>query len=190
MRDKNYTAFNNLQALNNALRELNPPIDPIDLRSLEVPGANNLLLDRAIETADIVLYDNITQKEVLDDLKPVLERIINERDVVNYKYDPHGDKHFRGGPPGTKFTADKDTVNPLSIDLIRPQIGRIRRDANGRNQTYYLTAQKNAYSNGMDITVQVDFDFRSDTITFHGYPDKGVKKYVLSRTKGGEAIPQ
>ncbi len=187
MRGKDGTHLPNLHQLNEALRKLSPEITGISLDMLETSGANLNLLNIAIDRSPAQLYDSMKRREVLDLLKLPLANLVNTH-AATYIYDTHGDKHFPGGPAGTKFTAGRATVNPLLENLIIPEIGRIRRNAKGRDQSYYLTTGGNAHSGRSDITIQVDFTFSSDTVTYHGYPDSGVTRYVLSRTKNGEPI--
>lgn len=183
----NNTALTNLTELNNALFKLNPQITGVSLSMFQVPGANNTMLNLAIQQNNSVLYDSMKRKDVLDALRIPLTNLVNNHPST-YNYDPHGAKHFPGGPAGTKFTAGSGVVNPQLVALIQPEIGRIRRDARGNNQSYYFTAAGIAQCGNSDLTIQVDFDFASDSITYHGYPDNGVVVYALSRTKNGAAI--
>jgi hypothetical protein len=112
--------------------------------------------------------------------------LVNDHDL-QFDFDSHGEKHFSGN--GTRFTQGKGVVNPALINLIRPHIGRIRRDAKGRTQTYYLTAPPQVYTGGRELRIQADYIFgRNDKIVFHGYPCD-VTAFTLSRTIAGPPIP-
>ena len=108
---------------------------------------------------------------------------------ITFTYDTHGDKHVAGGPAGTKFLEGKATVNPALVHLITPEVGRVRRDANGKAQTYYMMTLPQRYSGRDPVCIQVDYmpGFQ-ETITYHGYPSPAVVLYVLPRTLGGIAI--
>lgn len=185
----NISPINNLTELNNALFKLNPQITGVSLSMFQTPGATLSMLNQAISQNYLVLYNGIKRSDIVNALKAPLATLVNTHPVTAYNYDTHGDKHFPGGTPGTKFSAGSNVVNPQLIALIQPNVGRIRRDAKGKNQSYYLTTTGIPQCGGKDLTIQVDFDFESDTITYHGYPDDNVINYSLSRTKNGAAIP-
>jgi hypothetical protein len=145
------------------------------------------MLDHVITNAGTTLYDGMKRSELLTALKPALALRVGAHPIT-YTYDTHGDKHFPGGPAGTKFTGTKVAVNPLLVAMIAAQLGRIRRDANGAAQTYYLSAAPQAYTGGQALAIQVDYTpGPPDSITYHGYP-RAVTSYVLSRSLGGAPI--
>lgn len=186
----NSTRLNTLAALNAALGQLVPPIQALTLVGMGAPGATTAMLDSLIEADNTNLYDSMTADE-LPDLKTPLRALVNTHPIT-FEYDPHGDKHFPGGSPGTKFVmgkANKATVNTYLQNKINPLRGRIRRDANGILRTYYLTEGPGQYTNGKKLTVQLEYTPSPEKITFHGYPDDSVTVYSLSRSKGGTAIP-
>jgi hypothetical protein len=179
-----------LNQLNAALMRLNPSISGISVSMFQTRGVTLPILNAVIAASPLTLYHGMKRAEVLDALKAPLANAVNTH-AITFTYDTHGDKHFPGGPPGTKFTGSKLTVNPQLVALIQPEVGRIRRDANGRNQTYYLTVTPKPYSNGMSVCIQVDYSvgLTTEGITYHGYPDSSVHVHVLSRTKGGTPVP-
>jgi hypothetical protein len=179
--------INTLNELNTALLRLNPSISGIALSMLEVKGASMPMLDAEIARNTLTLYDGIKRTEALAALKPGVVDLV-ETYGITFAYDPHGDKHFPGGPDGTKFRGTKAEVNPFIVDMIRPLVGRIRRHANGQNKTYYLTSGPNKYTNGQAMAVQVDYVYSPEKIGYHGYP-RDVTAYTLSETLGGPAIP-
>jgi hypothetical protein len=178
----------NLHALNTALMRLQPAISGIALSMLETKGANLAMLDHVIRANPTTLYNGIKRADVLSALKPALVTRVNTQPIT-YTYDTHGDKHFEGGTAGTKFVGTKQVINPLLVNLISPNLGRIRRDANGNAQTYYLSEPPQTYTNGQQLAIQVDYSpGLVETITYHGYP-RDVTVYVLSRALGGAPIP-
>ena len=187
--DKDYVSrLQNLAELNDALFKLSPQITGISLSMFQIPGANISMLNHAIAQSNLMLYDGIKRMEIINALRMSLATLVNSHPPT-FHYDTHGDKHFPGGDPGTKFSAGSSVVNPKLRTLILPLIGRIRRDAKGKKQSYYLTTNGIPECKGMDLTIQVDFDFETDSITYHGYPDDNVISYALSRTKNGSPIP-
>ena len=184
----NKTKLNTLNDLNKALFKLKPEITGIDQSMLAVAGSNLTILNEAIRADNTTLHDGMKRADVINALKPDLVKLVNTHPAKAYTYDSHGDKHFPGGPDGTKFTAGKSTVNPKLVNLIRPQLGRIRRDAKGANQTYYYTLDGIPECGGKDLTIQIDYNAREDSIGYHGYPDASVTVHSLSRSKGGSAI--
>ena len=184
----NKTKLNNLNDLNTALFKLKPQITGIDMSMLGAPGATLAMLNAVISLNTTVLHDGVTRATLLSALKPALLAQVNTRAASAYTYDTHGDKHFPGGSDGSKFNAGKSTVNPKLAALIAPQLGRIRRDAKGHNQSYYFTLHGITECAGKDLTIQVDYDATKDSIMYHGYPDASVTTYSLSRSKGGSAI--
>jgi len=177
-----------LHLLNTALLRLTPSITGIDMSMLQTKGANRAMLDAVIAANATTLYNGIKRADILDAIKTPLAAAVNTHPIT-YAYDAHGDKHFPGGPAGTKFTQGKAVVNPALQVLIGAQLGRIRRDANGKAQTYYYPLAAQGYTNGMPLCIQVDYaPGPPETITYHGYPDAGVVVLVLSRAKGGAAI--
>jgi len=169
---------------------LMPQITGIDLSMLQTKGANLLMFDFVIANNATTLYNGIKRGEILTALRPALATRVNTHPLP-LTYDVHGDKHFPGGPPGTKFTDTKAVINPLLVAMITPHTGRIRRDANGKNQTYYLSMPQQPYTalNGPELAIQVDYlAGPPDSITYHGYP-RDVHAFVLSRTLGGLPIP-
>lgn len=187
LRDTDFSEIDNLTDLNKALFKLTPEITGVSLSMFETPGANPAMLDQAIADSNLNLYDGIKRKDILDDIKPLLADLVDAHPVT-FAYDTHGNKHFPGGPPGTKFTAGQGVVNPQLEAMIGPLRGRIRRDARGKDQNYYLTSEGIEECDGKDLTIQVDYTYATDTITYHGYPDDNVAAYSLSRTKGGADI--
>ncbi|MEH2399840.1 eCIS core domain-containing protein [Nostoc sp.] len=184
----NVTRLSDINALNTALFNLTPQITGISLDMLETPGATLAMLNMVINQNTDVLYNSMKRSEVLTFLKPALEQTVDTK-VPHYVYDTHGDKHFQGGPQGTKFQGDSQAVNPKLENLITSEIGRIRRHANGRDENYYYTLAGVAECRGMDLTIQLTYSAASDTVNYHGYPDNSVIKHRLSDTKGGEPIP-
>lgn len=186
-KDATPQAINNLNELNDELKDLKPSISGIALSMFEVKGANSAMLDHVIANNSTTLYDGIKRGDILQALKTDLTARVNNHPIT-FTYDVHGDKHFPGGPAGTKFGGVKAVVNPALEALINPHIGRIRRDANGKAQTYYQTEPPQPYTNGQAVAIQVDYTAGSpDGITYHGYP-RDVVAYRLSRTLGGTAI--
>jgi hypothetical protein len=187
----NSTRLNTLTALNAALGNLNPAIPGLTLVGMAAPGATAAMLDSLIAADNTNLYDSMTAAD-LPDLATPLRALVNTHPIA-FQYDTHGDKHFPGGPAGTKFvmgtTGTKAIVNTYLQNKINPLRGRIRRDANGVARTYYLTEGPGQYTGSAKLTVQVDYTASPEKITFHGYPDAGVTVYSLSRSKGGPAIP-
>jgi hypothetical protein len=188
MLNKDYTPINNQAALNAALLLLNPPVRGMIPAQYQARGATPQMLDAAIAASNFNLYDGMSRGELLRELRPRIDHEVTNT-AANYAYDPHGDKHFPGGPPGTKFNGGKAAVNPQLVALITAQIGRIRRDASGNNQSYYYTLAGIPECGGNDLTIQVDYIYAGDIVTYHGYPDNGVVNYSLSRVKNGAGIP-
>lgn len=189
MFDKDHsTPLTTLAALNAALNALNPPVPALMLVGMGAPGATVAMLDSLIAADNTNLFDSMTAAD-LPDLATPLRQLVSTYPIA-FQYDTHGDKHFPGGPPGTKFVqGSKAAVNPYLQNKINLLRGRIRRDANGVTRTYYLTEGPGQYTGTMKLTVQVDYTPSPEKITFHGYPDNSVTVYSLSRTKGGAAIP-
>jgi hypothetical protein len=187
MFDTNNKQLLNLHDLNEALKNLKPSIAGIDLSMLGVPGINRNMMNIAVKTCQEHLYHGIKRQDVISLLKKLCNNLV-ETTQAEYIYDTHGDRHFPGGPPGTKFLSGKTVVNPKLEEIINPHIGQIRRDANGKEQSYYLTKSGIPECGNSNLTIQVDFNAATDTITYHGYPDNNVTKYVLSRTKTGPSI--
>ena len=183
------TKLNTLNDLNTALLKLNPSITGIDTSMLESPAASLAMVNSAISADTTILRDGMKRAELLPKLKTALLHLINTQPAKVYTYDTHGDKHFPGGVDGSKFTKEKSVVNPKLVALIAPVLGRIRRDAKGHNQSYYLTTAGIPECGGKHLTIQVDYNFANDSIMYHGYPDASVTTYSLSRSKGGSAIP-
>jgi hypothetical protein len=185
------TVLSTLAELNDALRKVEPEITGISSSMMETPGTSLHFMNLAIAQTQGGIYDGLTRGDLLTELRPELATVI-DTEAPTFTYDTHGDKHFPGGPQGTKFSAAAGTVNPILEGIILPNIGRIRRNANGANATYYLTqAGINECPNGQDLTIQVDFiynDYAIDTISYHGYPDDSVTRYSLARDKGGTDI--
>jgi hypothetical protein len=193
----NHTQIQNLTQLNAKLAGLVPalvPPPPYNLGTFATLGANTAMLDAAIGASNFNLYDSLTSADLVLALQTPLAALVNTHPAV-FQYDTHGDKHFPGGPQGTKFNAGgvvqatKASINPLLTGLINPHRGRIRRDANGHNQTYYLTDSAKPWTvNGPNLCIQVDYVYQPESFGYHGYPD-AVPVFTLSRTKGGAAIP-
>lgn len=190
MFDKDHTTrLDTLAKLNAALQRLVPPVAQHALPGMGVAGATPAMLDACIAADHTTLYDSMGATDLPDFTTPLRQNVDNF--AINFQYDPHGDKHFPGGPQGTKFVmgnASKVNVNTYLQNKINPMRGRIRRDANGVVRTYYLTEGPGQYTGTSGLTVQVDFSPSPELITFHGYPDDGVVVHSLSRTKGGAAI--
>ena len=194
----NHTAIRNLAGLNTALAGLVPalvPPPPYTLATFATLGANAAILDAAIAASTFNLYDYLTLADLLLALQNPLAALVNTHPAV-FEYDTHGDKHFPPSGNGTQFNAaggvqaTKPSINPLLTGLINPHRGRIRRDANGRNQTYHLTDFPKAWTaNGPNLCIQVDYVYAPrEYFGYHGYPD-AMAVFTLSRTKGGAAIP-
>jgi hypothetical protein len=188
MLDTNFAQITTQVDLNAALQRLNPQVRGMTQVQYEARGATPQMLDAAIADSNLNLYNSMSRGELLRNLRPLLDNHVTN-DPATYAYDPHGDKHFPGGPAGTKFNGTKGAVNPQLIALIEAEIGRIRRDASGNNQTYYYTLAGIPECGNLALTIQVDYTYLGDTITFHGYPDAGVLVYSLSRVKNGGPIP-
>jgi hypothetical protein len=174
-----------------SLRTLNPSLPDIALPDLSVSGATTEMLNHVIQQDPLRLYDGLTRQQLLDRLKPLLTTRVSTH-PIRYDYETNGDKHFPGGPAGTKFTAGKDVVNPFLQGLMGQHLGRIRRYATGRrgNQNLYLTDGPNRYTNNMDLTIQITYILGPpERIAYHGYPDASVTRHVLAPSKGGTAIP-
>jgi hypothetical protein len=187
--------LSNFNALNGALMKLKPSISGISSEHFQVRGLRYSMIDRVISINATTLYDGMKRADIIDALKPGLEAAVNNTELSAYTYEEHGKKHFPGGTDGSKFTADKETVNPLLITAIRSVKGAIRRnvtkDQNGKlrdKQAYYLSIDPNDYSDGHYIVIQIGYDVKTDAVEFHGYPDKTVKVAVLSHTKGGDNL--
>ncbi len=178
----------NLHGLNTALMRLKPSITGIDLSMFQLKGVSAAMLDAEIAANQFSLYDSLKRGDLLAALKPGLTARVATHPIA-YAYDPHGDKHFEGGPAGTKFSAAKGVVNPFLQQKVAAHLGRIRRHANGKTKTYYLSEAPNQYTKGMQLAVQVDYEASPvEKITYHGYP-RDVVAYVLSETLGGAPIP-
>lgn len=184
----NYAQITTQPQLINALGQLDPQVRPMIQRQYSYRGATPQMLDAAISDSNLQLYNSMSRGELLRQLRPLLDNHVSN-DQANFVYDTHGNRHFLGGSQGTKFTAGRGTVNPQLVILISAQIGRIRRDAKGNNQTYYFTRAGINECGNQDLTIQVDYTYATDTVTYHGYPDNNVTVYSLSRTKNGAAIP-
>jgi hypothetical protein len=177
----------NLHTLNAALMRLNPAITGIDTSMLQTRGVTTAILNAVILADALTLYNGIKRADVINAIKPPLALAVNNTPIT-FAYDTHGDKHFPGGPTGTKFTGTAAVINPQLVNLIRPLVGRIRRDANGTTQTYYLTTGPTAYTGGQQLAIQVDYEVGPpERITYHGYP-RAVTVIGLSRTLGGAPI--
>lgn len=188
MIDKDFhTQINNDAQLQVALGNLVPPVRGMIAAQYEARGATPAMLNAAIAASNLNLYDGMSRGELLRELRPRVDHEVANT-AATYHYDPHGDKHFPGGPPGTKFTAGAAVVNPILRQIIAAQIARIRRDAHGHNQTYYYTLAGIPQCAGRDLTIQVDYNYAHDSITYHGYPDDGVLNHSLSRNKNGAPI--
>lgn len=189
--DKDHrTRINSLVELNAALQRLNPRVDPIDLQNIGVIGVTAPMLDAIIKADNSELFDFMDFNEVILLYKAALTRAVNEM-LPTFTYDIHGDKHFPGGPAGTKFIkGTKADINRKIEELLKPLIGRIRRDANGQNRTYYYTGDLDPHCppSYPNLVVQVDYIAATDTINYHGYP-ADVRVFALSRTIGGSQIP-
>ncbi|MEM9340696.1 MAG: hypothetical protein AAGA66_18325 [Bacteroidota bacterium] len=188
MLNTNFAPITTQAALNAALALLNPPVRGMIPAQYQARGATLQMLDAAIAASNLNLYNGMSRGELLRELRPLIDHEVATT-AATYTYDAHGDKHFPGGPPGSKFNAGKGVVNPQLVALITAQIARIRRDANGNNQSYYYTLPGIPACGGDDLTIQVDYSYAGDTVTYHGYPDDSVVAYSLSRVKSGAAIP-
>lgn len=177
-----------VEELNLAMFTLVPSRVPITLGELRAPGANLTMLDIAIAASRTKLYDGIARLDVKTELQLRLIDLVQDT-VIKMAYDGHGDKHFVGGSAGTKFNGRRENVNLFIQGLIAPLKGRIRSDANGRNQTYYLTAPPNDFTNGNSLVVQLDYVFApEEKLGYHGYPSEKVQFHRLSRTYQGAPI--
>lgn len=188
MWDKYHQPITTQVNLNAALSQLVPPVRGMIPAQYRARGATLQMLDNAIAASNHTLYDTMSRGELLRNLRPLIDNEVTTT-VANYVYDNHGDKHFPGGPPGTKFNGNKNHVNSQLETLIAVQIGRIRRDAKGHDQTYYYTLAGITECGNKALTIQISYTYNDDTITYHGYPDDSVIAYSLSRTKNGVAIP-
>jgi hypothetical protein len=183
------TQLGTVGALNAALGALTPPVAAIGLADFPAAiGASAAMLDRVIAGNTDMLYDTLTRAEVIAFYAAAL---LTERDTSQprFDYDSHGDKHFPGGPKGTKFTAGKGTVNPILEGILGAEIGRLRANANGAKTLYYYTGPAiGECPAGHILTIQLDYDPATDTLGYHGYPDRFDGAHSLSRAKGGAAI--
>jgi hypothetical protein len=185
------TRLNTLTTLNAALANLNPAVAAITLANLGVPGVTTAMVNAAIAADNNQIYDSITQADVILWYTAALTTAVNTT-VPPYTLDAHAiPKHYQGGTAKwhNKFTANMATVNPILTTAITAEIGRIRRDANGNNQTYYLIMGHIAQSQGFNVTIQADYNFAADSVGYHGYPDNNAPVLKLARTKAGAAIP-
>lgn len=184
IRNKNKKEIKTLIELNQELLHLNPSISGISSDMIFGFGINiNVnLLNAIISRSKIELYDGIKRSDILNSLKDVASTVLNDT-PINCIYDTHGDKHFPGGPSvGTKFTAKKEIVNPQIENYIQQIKGRIRLFS--KDRALYLTLPGIFCPRGYsDLTVQIVYNFKNDTIIYHGYPDN-VDRYSLSLTKG------
>lgn len=186
------TVLNTLHDLNTALLKLTPSITGIDTSMLEVQGVTLSMINAEIAAKPAALWDGMKRAEVINALKPGLINRVNTTPIP-MNYDVHGDKHFPGGgSKGTNFPvaiSQKAQVNAAIRALIDPLKGRIRRDAKGKSQTYYLTERPTTYTGRMSLVIQVDYIATPESIGYHGYPSDNVHIYTLARTIGGAAIP-
>jgi hypothetical protein len=192
MLDKdNVTHLDTLTKLNDALRKLTPEVTGVSTDHFGVRGVTATMMNAAIAGNFTALYNGMGRREIIDLLKDDLANRVNT-DVPAYTYDTHGDKHFPGGAHGSKFTANQATVNPLIRGLITPEIGRIRRDARGRNKNYYFTIAQATHGIAHcpnDLTIQITYKYATDEIEYHGYPDGNILAYSLATAKNGADIP-
>src|SRR5690606_21145057 len=111
-----------LHQLNAALLRLQPSITGIDTSMLVVRGVSLPMLNDEIRTNALTLYNGIKRTEVVGAMQGGLAARVNTHPIA-FVYDTHGDKHFPGGPQGTKFSDGKDVVNPFLVQLITPLVG-------------------------------------------------------------------
>ena len=184
------TRLNDLNSLNAALSNLSPQVPAISVNSFPGTGVTSQILDRAIKGDNTPIYDSMSTTDVINLYTNSIQNLVNSL-APTFNYDPHGDKHFTGvKSQGSQFSkGSQSSVNPKLEQIIQKEIGRIRRDANMSNQTYYLTCASISESNGDNVTIQVDYNYAADSVTYHGYPDSNTTTHVLSRTKGGSSIP-
>ena len=189
IRGANYERIESLVQLNKALLNLSPSISGISVDMLNCKGANVKFLDAAILIANLDLYNGIRRGDIIKKLSPLVEEIICNTSF-NFEYDSHGDKHFPGGPRGTKFTANKDTVNPKIEEIINKYKGQIRKYANGEEVTLYYTGDRidECPKDIRGLTIQLTFSPSSNTVQYHAYPDDSIRCNSLSTTKGGSNI--
>lgn len=174
-----------LSDLNKNLLHLNPSITGISSNMILGKNLNYNLLNTIISNSDINLYDGIKRSEILKNLKDIAVSVLSNTPITCI-YDIHGDKHFPGGASGTKFTQSKEIVNPQIVNIIQNYKGRIRLFS--KDRLLYLTEKGiSCPVEFPDLTVQINYDFNTDTVSYHGYPDD-VRKYSLSLTKGGNDI--
>jgi hypothetical protein len=186
-------AINTLTELNNELRHLTPEVSGVSIDQFEVPGVHWSLMNAAIAANNTHLFNGMRRRDVLSaaNLRTDLRNRVNIT-APTYSYDPHGNKHFPGGPPGTKFNGTRLVVNPQIEGLITAEIGRIRRHARGRNTNYYFTIADNIHGIAEcldDLTIQITYKAAADEIEYHGYPDNNVLAYSLATAKNGVNIP-
>lgn len=189
---KDHKHLNTLAELNAGLAALTPSLGPLTLDTMRAvaPGATAAMLEAAIAADHNGLYDDIPWADVIAFYTHDLRNRVNST-RPKYEYDKHGDNHFPGGGSGTKFTATQKVVNPTIESLITPEIGRIRRDANGQKVTYYYMTRVSTYCNhGNEITIQLTYDPAKDEVEYHGYPDTPVSgPPKIARNKSGPNIP-
>jgi hypothetical protein len=91
----------------------------------------------------------------------------------------------------TRFDASQDVVNPLLIKAFMQLRGRIRKHANGKAGSYFLTTTVlDAPIRNVDVAIQLKYTpYPEETICYHGYPDT-LTVFSLSVNKGGPDIPQ
>jgi hypothetical protein len=176
-----------LANLNTKLAALTPAVTALTLADFGNPTAE--VLDTVITANESRLYDSISRETVIAFFTDELAAATPAPVAITYAYDTHGDKHFPGGKKGTKFTDGKSVINPLLEAIIAQNLARITTNAAGANQTYYYTsAGITQCPTGHALVIQIDYEHAANKITYHGYPDRSVTAYTLSRTKGGTAI--
>src|SRR5262249_38910491 len=110
-----------------------------------------VILDHVISNDNTVLYQGMRYPEIIRPLALALPNAVNTVDIACH-YQTHGDRHFPGAQgPWEQFSKPtqvdrnqlKDAVNRILEILIRAQKGRIRRNANGQQGSYYYTLNTN-----------------------------------------------
>lgn len=169
--------ISNLVELNAALAQLKPPVPALTLPLMNVPHATAVMLDEVIEADKNYLYDELTQPEVIDYYTVPLQTKVNAHLTrpLNFLYQDHGNKHFFGGPKGTKFIGAKGTINAAFETLIQNHSREIRTAATNKFDLILPTdgtcpAKDDNRRPVRCIKIQLAYDADADRVEYHGYP--------------------
>lgn len=142
-------------------------------------------LNKAIENSTLSIYENIKRKVIIDAVNEQLTSLVKNEEFKKYVFDEHGVKHFENsGKMGTKFLKLAAIVNPI-LEKIISQYKEEIRNAKDSNQFYLKVKDEHNIcpENFKEITIQLEYDRATDTVTYHGYPDWNNSQYGLSITK-------